>query len=64
MAKKNVENTINFTKTNGNTAVAEVLKGGNVDVTINNPGNVTVIRHFDNVDAMNAEMKSMEYQAV
>ena len=56
---KNVENIINMTKDNGNTAVAEVLKGGKVDVTIVNPTkNVTVIRHYDTVsdmvDAMNA----------
>ena len=64
MAKKNVEYTMNFAKDNGNTAVAEVLKGGKVDVTISNPNNVTVIRHFDSVDAMNSDMNSMEYIAV
>lgn len=64
MAKKNVENVINMKKDNGNTAMAEVMKNGKVDVTITTPNNVNVIRHFENVGAMNNEMKAMGYSAV
>ena len=64
MAKKHVDHTINFTKENGNTAVAEVLMDGKVDVTINTPSNVTVIRHFADVTDMNNEMNSLGYKAV
>ena len=64
MAKKHVDHTINYTKDNGNTAVAEVFTDGKVDVSINTPGNVTVIRHFANVNDMKNEMDSLCYNAV
>lgn len=65
MAKKNVENVINFKKDNGNTAVAEVLKGGKVDVTIkNNDMNVTVIHHYDSISAMVDAVNELGYIGV
>lgn len=65
MAKKNVENVINMTKENGNTAVVEVLKGGKVDVTIKNHDmNVTVIHHYDDVSAMTNAMNELGYSTV
>jgi hypothetical protein len=62
MAKKNVTNTMNLANDNGNTAVVEVLKSGNVDVTISNPNNITVIRHFDSLSAMAEELDGMGYK--
>lgn len=63
--KKNVENVINMTKDNGNTAVAEVLKNGKVDVTIkNHERNVTVIHHYDNMPAMVDAMNELGYSGV
>lgn len=64
MAKKNVENVINMKKDNGNTAMAEVMKNGKVDVTITTPDNVTVIRHFDNMTSMVDEMNVLGYTGV
>ena len=63
MAKKHIDYTINYTKDNGNTAVAEVFMDGKVDVSINTPDNVTVIRHFNSFDDMKNEMKSLGYNA-
>ena len=63
MAKKHIDYTINYTKDNGNTAIAEVLMDGKADVFINTPDNVTVIRHFDSVDDMKNEMDSLGYNA-
>lgn len=65
MAKKNIENVINMKKDNGNTAVAEVLKGGKVDVTIKNHDmNVTVIHHYDDMIAMIDAMNELGYSCV
>lgn len=64
MAKKHVDHTVNFTKENGNTAIAEVLVSGKVDVTIKTPHNVTVINHYDGVDVMQNEMAAMNYHVI
>ncbi len=65
MAKKNVENVINMKKDNGNTAVAEVLKNGKVDVAIKNHDmNVTVIHHYDDMAAMTDAMNELGYRGV
>ena len=61
---KNTTTAMNFVKDNGNTAVAEVLKDGKVDMTITTPGNITVIRHFDNLDKMVDETNSLGYNKV
>lgn len=64
MAKKHVDHTVNFTKENGNTATAEVLTDGKVDITIKTPNNITILHHYDNVDAMQNEMAAMNYNMI
>lgn len=65
MAKKHIDYTVNFEKGNGNTAIAEILMNGKVDVTIkNHEQNVTVIHHYDDVPAMTNAMSALNYKAI
>lgn len=63
MAKKNVIETLNLTNENGNTAKVEVLINGDVDVTIYTTKNITLLRHFNNIDIMAENMRSLGYKA-
>lgn len=62
MAMKNVDYRMKFEKDSNRTAVATVLKNGNVDANIYiNNKNIELIRHFNSIDEAVIELGNMGY---
>ena len=61
MAKKNVEKVMYLVNDNANTAIAQIMSDGKVDVEIDNHQNVYVIRHFGSEEEMLEEMTALGY---